>query len=149
VIEQDHRHIKSRTNVMFGFKRFRGAATTISGIGEAGNGPPGAGTKNRRHWISTMSSGVDGSASSADQESGLMQKREFTRKRVGEAGLTELMDRLELALTGPARTSVCRALVDHHTRLDPIGQKEGVSGSRSASPLYRRHNGVESLSLFT
>src|ERR1700744_5289225 len=32
LIEQDHRHIKSRTNVMFGFKRFRTAATTISGI---------------------------------------------------------------------------------------------------------------------
>ncbi|MEZ0606837.1 IS6 family transposase [Paraburkholderia sp. IW21] len=32
VIEQDHRHIKSRTNVMLGIKRFRSAATTISGI---------------------------------------------------------------------------------------------------------------------
>ena len=32
VIEQDHRHIKFRTNVMLGFKRFRSAATTISGI---------------------------------------------------------------------------------------------------------------------
>ncbi|WP_373683140.1 IS6 family transposase [Paraburkholderia sp. UYCP14C] len=32
VIEQDHRHIKSRTNPMLGFKRFRSAATTISGI---------------------------------------------------------------------------------------------------------------------
>jgi transposase-like protein len=32
LIEQDHRHIKSRTNVMLGFKRFRSAATTISGI---------------------------------------------------------------------------------------------------------------------
>ena len=32
VIEQDHRNIKSRTNVMRGFKRFRSAATTISGI---------------------------------------------------------------------------------------------------------------------
>jgi len=32
VIEQDHRNIKSRTNVMLGFKRFRNAATTISGI---------------------------------------------------------------------------------------------------------------------
>jgi transposase-like protein len=30
LIEQDHRHIKSRTNVMLGFKRFRSAATTIS-----------------------------------------------------------------------------------------------------------------------
>jgi transposase-like protein len=32
LIEQDHRNIKSRTNVMSGFKRFRSAATTISGI---------------------------------------------------------------------------------------------------------------------
>src|SRR5579864_8897949 len=32
VIEQDHRHIESRTNVMLGFKRFRSAAITISGI---------------------------------------------------------------------------------------------------------------------
>ncbi|MGF6292982.1 transposase-like protein [Paraburkholderia youngii] len=32
VIEQDHHHIKSRTNVMLGFKRFWSAATTISGI---------------------------------------------------------------------------------------------------------------------
>jgi len=32
LIEQDHRNIKSRTNVMLGFKRFWNAATTISGI---------------------------------------------------------------------------------------------------------------------
>jgi transposase-like protein len=32
LIEQDHRRIKSRTNVMLGFKQFRSAATTISGI---------------------------------------------------------------------------------------------------------------------
>nr|WP_269447528.1 DDE-type integrase/transposase/recombinase [Caballeronia udeis] len=32
LIEQDHRNIKSRTNVMLGFKWFRSAATTISGI---------------------------------------------------------------------------------------------------------------------
>src|SRR5471030_990493 len=32
LIEQDHRNIKSRTNVMLGFKRFRSAATTIAGI---------------------------------------------------------------------------------------------------------------------
>ncbi|GJH30141.1 IS6 family transposase [Caballeronia novacaledonica] len=35
LIEQDHRPIKSRTNVMLGFKRFRIAATTISGVGLA------------------------------------------------------------------------------------------------------------------
>ncbi|CAB3770756.1 IS6 family transposase [Paraburkholderia humisilvae] len=33
LIGQDHRNIKSRTKVMLGFKRFRGATTTISGIG--------------------------------------------------------------------------------------------------------------------
>ncbi|CAN7800179.1 IS6 family transposase [Paraburkholderia hospita] len=32
LIEQDHRNIKSRTNVMLGFKRFSNAAITISGI---------------------------------------------------------------------------------------------------------------------
>ncbi|RXV64551.1 IS6 family transposase [Burkholderia stabilis] len=32
LIEQDHRNIKSRTNVMLGFERFRSAAITISGI---------------------------------------------------------------------------------------------------------------------
>ena len=32
VIEQDHRHIKSRTNVMLAFKWFRSVAITISGI---------------------------------------------------------------------------------------------------------------------
>ena len=32
LIEQDHRNIKSRKNVILGFKRFRFAATTTSGI---------------------------------------------------------------------------------------------------------------------
>ena len=32
LIEQDHRNIKSRSKVMLGFKRFRSAAITISGI---------------------------------------------------------------------------------------------------------------------
>jgi transposase-like protein len=32
LIEQDHRNIKARTNVMLGFKRFSDAATTISGL---------------------------------------------------------------------------------------------------------------------
>ncbi len=32
LIAQGHRNIKSITNVMLGFKRFRSAATTISGI---------------------------------------------------------------------------------------------------------------------
>jgi transposase-like protein len=32
LIEQDHRNIKSRTNVMLGFKRFRTAAVTLAGI---------------------------------------------------------------------------------------------------------------------
>jgi transposase-like protein len=33
LVEQDHRNVKSRTNVMLGFKRFVNAANTISGIG--------------------------------------------------------------------------------------------------------------------
>lgn len=32
LIEQDHRNVKSRTNAMLGFKRFRDAAITTSGI---------------------------------------------------------------------------------------------------------------------
>ena len=32
LIEHDHRNVKSRTNVMLGFKRFRNAAVTIAGI---------------------------------------------------------------------------------------------------------------------
>jgi transposase-like protein len=32
LVEQDHRNIKSRTNAMLGFKRFRNAAITLSGI---------------------------------------------------------------------------------------------------------------------
>ena len=32
VIEQDHRYIKSRVNVMLGFKRFQNAAVTLYGI---------------------------------------------------------------------------------------------------------------------
>jgi putative transposase len=32
LIEQDHRNIKSRTNVMLGLNCFRGAANAISGI---------------------------------------------------------------------------------------------------------------------
>ena len=32
LIEQDHRNIKSRVNVMLGFKRFKNAAITIAGI---------------------------------------------------------------------------------------------------------------------
>jgi transposase-like protein len=35
LIEQDHRNTKFRTNVMLGFKRFRNAAATISGIEHA------------------------------------------------------------------------------------------------------------------
>jgi len=32
LIQQDHRHIKSRINAMLGFKRFRNGAVTICGI---------------------------------------------------------------------------------------------------------------------
>ena len=31
-VEQDHRNIKSRTNVMPGFKQFKNAATTLAGV---------------------------------------------------------------------------------------------------------------------
>jgi hypothetical protein len=42
-----------------------------------------------------------------------MQKRKFAGKRAGGVSLPELLDELEVALTGtPARTSVCRALSD-------------------------------------
>jgi transposase-like protein len=32
LIEQDHRNIKSRINTMLGFKQFRNAAVTLSGV---------------------------------------------------------------------------------------------------------------------
>lgn len=32
LVEQDHRNIKSRTEIMLGFKRFRSAAVTLAGI---------------------------------------------------------------------------------------------------------------------
>jgi transposase-like protein len=32
LVDQVHRHIKSRTNAMLGFKRFKNASTAISGI---------------------------------------------------------------------------------------------------------------------
>jgi transposase-like protein len=32
LIEQDHRNVESRTNVMLGIKRYRNAATTLGGI---------------------------------------------------------------------------------------------------------------------
>ncbi|WP_341318535.1 DDE-type integrase/transposase/recombinase [Paraburkholderia sp. IMGN_8] len=32
LIEQDHRNIKCRVNAMLGFKRFKNAAVTVSGI---------------------------------------------------------------------------------------------------------------------
>jgi len=32
LIEQDHRNVESRTNVMLGFKQFSNAAITIAGI---------------------------------------------------------------------------------------------------------------------
>jgi transposase-like protein len=32
LVEQDHRNIKSRTNVMLGFKQFKNAAITLAGV---------------------------------------------------------------------------------------------------------------------
>ncbi|MGF7000148.1 hypothetical protein P3T25_008537 [Paraburkholderia sp. GAS32] len=79
-----------------------------------------------------------------------MQKRNFARKRAGGASLPELLDRLELALTGaPARTSVCRALLDLNWRLGSTSEKTAARTSRSASSRRRRQTTVESLPLFS
>jgi hypothetical protein len=79
-----------------------------------------------------------------------MQKREFVRKRAGEVNLPDLLDRLELALTGtPARASVCRALSDLNRRLGSTSWKTAARPSRSTSPRRRRQTTVESLPLFS
>ncbi|MGF6998779.1 hypothetical protein P3T25_007160 [Paraburkholderia sp. GAS32] len=79
-----------------------------------------------------------------------MQKRKFARKSAGEVNLPELLDRLELALTGtPARTSVCRALSDLNRRLGSTSEKIAARPGRSPSPRRRRQTAVESLSLFS
>ena len=79
-----------------------------------------------------------------------MQKRKFAGKRAGEVSLPELLDQLELALTGtPARKSVCRALSDLNRRLGSASGKTAARASRSASPRRRRQTAVESLPLFS
>ena len=79
-----------------------------------------------------------------------MQKRKFAGKRAGEVSLPELLDQLELALTGtPARTSVCRALSDLNWRLGSASGKTAARVRRSASPRRRRQMVAESLPLFT
>lgn len=79
-----------------------------------------------------------------------MQKRKFARKRAGEVNLPELLNLLELALTGtPARTSVCRALSDLNRRLGSASGKTAARASRSASPRRPRQTAIESLPLFS
>jgi hypothetical protein len=79
-----------------------------------------------------------------------MQKRKFSRTSAGEASLPELLDRLELALTGiPPRTSLCRALSDLNRRLGSASEKTAAWTSRSPSPRRRRQIAVESLPLFS
>ena len=79
-----------------------------------------------------------------------MQNRKLARKRAGEVSLPELLDQLELALTGTAaRTSVCRALSELNQRLGSATGKTAARASRSASPRRRRQPAVETLSLFS
>ena len=79
-----------------------------------------------------------------------MQKRKFAGKRAGGVSLPELLDQLELALTGtPARTSVCRALSDMNRWLGSASGKTAARASRSGSPRRRRQTAVESLPLFS
>jgi hypothetical protein len=79
-----------------------------------------------------------------------MQKRKFAGKRAGGVSLPELLDQLELALTGThARTSVCRALSDLNRSLGSAGGKTAARASRSALPRRRRQTVVESLPLFS
>jgi hypothetical protein len=85
-----------------------------------------------------------------NQGSGFMQNRKLARKWAGEASLPELLDRLELALTGmPARTSVCSALSDLNRRLGSASAKAATRTSRSVPPRRRRQAVAESLPLFS
>jgi hypothetical protein len=64
--------------------------------------------------------------------------------------LPELLDRLELALTGiPARASVCKALSDLNRRVGFAGANAATGTNRTAPPRRRRQAVVESLSLFS
>jgi hypothetical protein len=68
-----------------------------------------------------------------------MQQRERARDSVAEAGLVELLDRLDLALMQmPARPSVCRALSDLNYRLGAASPKP-AGGSIG---LHRRDVGT-------
>ena len=79
-----------------------------------------------------------------------MQKRQYARKRAGEVSLPELLDRLELALTGmAARTAVCRALADLNRRLGSTSEKAAARPSRSKPPRRQGQPVVESLPLFS
>lgn len=79
-----------------------------------------------------------------------MQKRKYARKSAGTVSLPELLDRLELALTGtPARVSVCRALSDLNRGLGSTSEKTAGGRSRSGSPRRRRQTAVETLPLFS
>jgi hypothetical protein len=82
--------------------------------------------------------------------SGFMQNWKLARKRIGEVSLLELLDRLELALTGtPARRSICRALSDLNRRLGSASTKATRWTSRSVSMRRQRRRAVESLPLFS
>jgi hypothetical protein len=79
-----------------------------------------------------------------------MQKRRFAGKRAGEVSLPELLDQLELALTGtPARMSVCRALWDLNRSFDSISGKTAARASRSVPSRRRRQMNAEALPLFS
>ncbi|NPT62613.1 hypothetical protein [Paraburkholderia elongata] len=106
---------------------------------------------NRCRWILTIWVGVDANVlRRRGQRSGLMQKRMSVQKRGSDGSLPELLNRLELALAEtPARTSVCRALLDLNRRLDSARKETPARISRFASPRRRRQPVVESLSLFS
>lgn len=79
-----------------------------------------------------------------------MQKRNFAGRRAGGGSLPELLDELELALTGTlARTPVCRALADLNRRLGSASGKIAARTGRSTSPRRRRQTTGESLPLFS
>jgi hypothetical protein len=107
--------------------------------------------RSRCRWILTIYGDIEASARRLpNQGSGLMQKRKFAQKRADDVSLPELLDRLELALTGaPARLSVCQALSDLNRHLGSACEKTGARTRRSAPTRRRRKMVVESLSLFS
>jgi hypothetical protein len=79
-----------------------------------------------------------------------MEKRKLARKRAGEVSLPELLDRLELVLTGmPPRTSLCRALSDLNRWLGSASEVAAARTSRSVLLRPGRQIVVESPSLFS